>query len=330
MSTAFVLSGGASLGAVQVGMLRALLERGVRPDLIVGSSVGAVNGAWLAGRPDLEGVAELAALWSSLRRGDIFPIRPLTGVLALAGHGRHLVPAGGLERLLRRHLPYRRLEDAAVPLHIVATEVMTGRELLLSRGDAVPAILASAAIPGVYAPVRIGSHVLMDGGVVNNAPISHAAHLGATVVYVLPTGYACDLRDAPRSALGMVLHALTLLIERQLMHDIARYESELELHVIPPLCPLAVSPADFGRSASLIERAHAAASDWLAQPRSPRGQSGLLSFHHHAPADVSSGSRATPVHEPSSRDDDHHRHHDVDDDRLGPPEVESKHSSLLG
>jgi NTE family protein len=281
-STAFVLSGGASLGAVQVGMLQALGERGVRPDLIVGSSVGALNGAWLAGHPDPAQIDDLAAIWTSLRRGDIFPMQPLTGLLGIAGRRSHLVPPHGLRRLLERHLNFERIEDAPIPLHVVATEVSTGRELLLSRGDAVPAILGSAAIPGIYPPVRMGRHELIDAGVVNNAPISHAVHLGATTVYVLPTGYACDTRELPRSALGMVLHALTLLIEQQLMHDIERFETRVELHVIPPLCPLEVSPADFGRAAMLIDRSYRAANDWLDQPRELRGQHRLLAFHHHS------------------------------------------------
>lgn len=281
-ATAFVLSGGGSLGAVQVGMLRSLVERKVHPDLIIGSSVGAINGAWFAGRPDAAGVDELARIWGSVGRNDVFPIHPVAGLLGFLGLRSHLVPHGSLEALIRRHLPFKRLEDARLPIHVVATEVTTGEEVLLSRGDAARAVMASAAIPGVYPPVRIGSHDLMDGGVVNNAPISHAVGLGATVVYVLPAGYACALRESPRSALGMALHALTLMIERQLMNDIARYENEVELHVIPPLCPLAVSPTDFGRSRDLIERAHAAAVEWLAEPRPRHGQEHLLGFHHHA------------------------------------------------
>lgn len=291
MPTAFVLSGGASLGAVQVGMLRAVVERGVLPDLVVGSSVGAINGAWLAGRPDAAGVEALAEVWRSIGRQDIFPMHPLAGLLGFLGRRNHLVPPEGLARLIRRHLPYARIEEARIPLHIVATEVTTGREILLSRGEALPAILASAAIPGVFPPVRIGGHELMDGGVVNNTPISHAVHLGASKVYVLPTGYACDLPATPRSALGMVLQALTLLVAQQLMNDIERYEKEVELRVIPPLCPLAVSPADFGRSQYLIDRAHAASAAWLAKPPPTRGQRELLGFHHHAaePAPAAQG-----------------------------------------
>jgi NTE family protein len=281
MSTAFVLSGGASLGAVQVGMLRALLEHRITPDLVVGSSVGAVNGGWLAGDPNLAGVERLTEIWQSIGRSEIFPVHPLAGLLGFLGRRSHLVPADSLERLLRRHLPFASLERARLPLHVVATDVVTGVEVLLSSGDAVRAILASAAIPGVFPPVRIGAHHLIDGGVVNNSPISHAVRLGATAVYVLPTGYSCALPEVPRSALGMVLHALNLMTVQRLRIDIERYEAEVELHVIPPPCPLSVSPADFGRTAELIATSHTTASGWLDEPHPMIGQRRILDFHHH-------------------------------------------------
>lgn len=282
MATAFVLSGGGSLGAVQVGMLQALVERGVEPDLIVGSSVGAVNGAWLAMHPGAAGITALAEMWRGIRRGDVFPMRPAAMLAALAGRASNLVPSEGLERLLRRHLGAVRIEQAHVPLHLVAAEVTTGRAVLLSSGDLVRGVLASAAIPGVFPPVRIDGHDLIDGGVVDHAPIAHAVRLGATSVYVLPTGYACALNRAPRGALAMALHAVSLLIEQQLMRDIERYEPSCELHVLPPLCPLDVQPSDFARTTELIERGRRDTAAWLDGGHPLQGQSALLAFHHHA------------------------------------------------
>lgn len=281
MATAFVLSGGGSLGAVQVGMLQALVERGVEPDLIVGSSVGAVNGAWLATHPGEAGVAALAEMWRGIRRRDVFPMRPATALAALTGRASHLVAPDALERLLRRHLGAARIETARVPLHLVATEVTTGRAVLLSSGDLVDGVLASAAIPGVFPPVRIGGHDLIDGGIVDHAPIAHAVRLGASSVYLLPTGYACALDHAPRGALAMALHAVSLLIEQQLMRDIERYEPSCELHVLPPLCPLDVQPSDFSRTAELIVRGQRDTAAWLDGGHALTGQSALLSFHHH-------------------------------------------------
>lgn len=191
MTTAFVLSGGASLGSIQAGMLQAPGEADITPDFIVGTSVGAVNGGWIASRPDAAGLAGLADVWRSLSRHDVFPTRPVVGLLGFLGQLPNLVPATNLRRLLIRHLEFTRLEDAPVPLHVVATDVLSGHDVLLSSGDAVDAIAASAAILPL---VRIGGRALMDGGVVNNTPLSHAVALGADVAYVLPTGYAATSR----------------------------------------------------------------------------------------------------------------------------------------
>src|SRR5918997_183011 len=154
-NVAFVLSGGASLGAIQVGMLRPLAERGIRPDVIVGASVGAVNGAFLASRDfTRDTVDELAELWSGLRRGNVFPLEPLTGLLGFVGARNNLVPAGPLRRLISRHAAFERLEDLPTPLHVVACDVLAGVEVRISEGPLVDAVLASAAIPGILPPVE--------------------------------------------------------------------------------------------------------------------------------------------------------------------------------
>jgi NTE family protein len=214
--TAFVLSGGGSLGAVEVGMLQALVERQIEPDLIVGTSVGAINAAWIAGRPGLAGVSELAALWRSVRRRDVFPVNRLAGFEGFIGRADHLVSSKNLRRLLSEHLTYERLEQAPVPIRAVTTDITTGLEVVLDKGPSVDAVMASAAIPAVFAPVMIDGRFLVDGGVADNTPISHAVDAGASVVYVLPTGYTCSLRQPPRDALAMALQALTLLVHERL------------------------------------------------------------------------------------------------------------------
>jgi NTE family protein len=199
---AFVLSGGASLGAIQAGMVKALYERGVAPDLIVGASVGALNGAFIASRPATAATAdELADVWLGLERSEVFPLNPVMGFVGFFGRRNYLVPDGPLRRVVRRNLSLERLEDARVPLHVIATDVMTGTEVRLSHGDALEAVMASAAIPGVFPPVEWGDRELIDGGVANNAPITHALELGAEEVYVLSTGYACALDEPPAARL---------------------------------------------------------------------------------------------------------------------------------
>lgn len=281
MSIAFVLSGGGSLGSVQVGMLRALAERGVAPDLIVGTSVGAVNGAFIAGRPGSEGAEALAEVWRSIRREDAFPSRPLIGALGLFGRRNHLVSPDPLRELVRRHVRFASLEEAPIPLHVVATDLMTGGEIVLARGDAADAVAASAAIPGVFPPVRIEDHDLIDGGVANNTPISHAVSQGASTVYVLASGFSCALGQPPRSALGMGLQALTVLIHQRLAIDVSLYEGACELRVVPPLCPLEVSPADFRHTDELIRRAYEQTREWLEAGPTAKGQAEMITPHHH-------------------------------------------------
>src|SRR5437588_12975395 len=147
--TAFVLSGGASLGALQVGMLEALYERGVAPDVLVATSVGALNAAFIASRAQTVATARaLASVWRALQREDVFPVSLSALVGGVCGRRDHLVPDHGLRRLIRRHVEFGDLADAAIPLHLIAFDLLEGRELRLSEGPAADAVAASAAIPG--------------------------------------------------------------------------------------------------------------------------------------------------------------------------------------
>jgi NTE family protein len=281
MTTAFVLSGGGNLGAVQVGMLRSLFAAHIRPDLIVGTSVGAVNGGWLAGRGAGADLDQLADVWRNLRRTDVFPTNFVGGLRGFIGHTDHLVSAAGLRRILKRELAIERIEDARIPFHVVATDITSGHDHLLSSGDAIDAICASAAIPGVFPSVVIDGLHLVDGGVVNNCPISHAVSLGATNVWVLPCGYACSLAQAPRGALASALQAVSLLIQQRLRHDAERYATQIKLHIVPALCPIKVSPTDFSQAGRLIEEAASLTAAWLVDPSRVAVQPMGLHDHHH-------------------------------------------------
>jgi NTE family protein len=260
----FVLSGGASLGAIQVGMLRALYERGIAPDLIVGTSAGALNGAYIASRDQTVETADgQGEIWRGLRRGQVFPLNPLTGLLGFLGTRDHLVPASGLHRLISRHVEHEHLEDMPVALHLIAVDVVSGEELRLSKGPSVPAVLAGASIPAVLPPVSWNGRALMDGGVANNSPVSHAIELGAQEIYVLPTENACALAEPPRGALAMALHAVSLLTQRRLIDDIERYHADAKLIVLPPPCPLAIPPIDFDHADTPIQRGYSDAQAFL-------------------------------------------------------------------
>lgn len=265
MRTAFVFAGGGSLGAVQVGMLKALTRMQVVPDLIVGASVGAINGACFAAEPDEAGVARLERIWSKLRRTDVFPFSIVNSLLAILGRRDHLVVPAFLESLVESELPCLTLEAARIPCHVVATDVLTGAEVTLTAGPIAKALLASAAIPAIFPTVRINGQFLMDGGVANNTPISTAVRLGATRIVVLPTGTSCALPRPPRGAVAIALHALNLLVMRQLVSDIEHFAARIELVVLPPLCPVTVTAYDFSQTADLIHRAEAATRLWLRQ-----------------------------------------------------------------
>jgi NTE family protein len=281
--TAFVLSGGASLGAVQAGMIRALYERGVAPDLILGTSVGALNGAFIASRPATPQTAsQLATVWQGIGRGQVFPLNPLTGFFGFIGARDHLISESGLRRLVTEHLQFAALEDAPTPFHVIATDLLSGRELRLSRGSALEAVLASAAIPGVFPAADWEGRKLIDGGVSNNTPIVDAIELGAERIYVLPTGNACDLADAPRGVVAMLLHAMSLLIMRRLLVEVEQLRERAELIVMPPPCPLSITPIDFSQADQLIRRGYEDGRDYLDAAEAGRAPVPLaMTMHDH-------------------------------------------------
>lgn len=261
--TAFVLAGGGSLGAVQVGMLKAMIDHGILPDFIVGTSVGAINAAFIAGNPTTEGAAALEGIWRRLHRRNVFPLSAAKSVLGVFGVRNHLVNPASLADLVMEGINYERLEDAALPCIVVATDVLEGSEVEISSGPLLPALLASSAIPAVFPPVRYDGRLLVDGGIANNTPISTAVRHKAGRIIVLPTGISCALDKPPRGALAMAMHAINLLIMRQMIRDYERYCGHVRLHILPPLCPLSVNPFDFSRTGELIDRAETSTRAWL-------------------------------------------------------------------
>lgn len=262
--TAFVFAGGGSFGAIQVGMMHSLAAHGISADMVVGSSVGALNGAYYAGEPSLKGVLQLESIWLGLRRNDVFPVTWRT-LLGFLWRRDFLIPQDGIQKLIDDHLPYRNLQDARLPLHIVTTDIVSGDSVVLSEGPAAEAIIASTAIPGAFAPVRHNDIYLADGAISSNTPVRVAVAKGARRLIILPTGYACATKAPPSGAVANALHALTLLIARQLVSELEGLGPGIEYVVVPPLCPLVGSPYDFSRSADHIERAIHSTDAWLAQ-----------------------------------------------------------------
>jgi NTE family protein len=262
-------------------MLSAVVAAGERFDMIIGASAGAINAAYFASDPSHARALRLADVWRGVRRRHIMPYN-FACLANIAARRAFVFDGAGLRRLLEANIALGDIGAARAPLHIVATDFLSGDEVVLSRGPVIDAVLASAAIPGVFPPVEFEGRLLIDGGVSNNAPISAAIRLGATRILVLPTGFACALTSPPRGAAARAMHAIGLLVSRQLVTDIERYASVAQICVAPTLCPLDISSYDYSRVEELIARAAALTNSWIAAG----GLSGAaipmsLRDHHH-------------------------------------------------
>lgn len=210
---ALVLSGGGSLGAAQVGALRALLEAGLQPDVVVGCSVGALNGAFFAVDPTLERVRELERVWRTLERRDVFgSSRTFAGqVLQLAvRRGDHLCQPQALQALVRQWVPLDDLAQTAVPCHVVTTDLHSGQPCWWSAGNPVEILTASACLPAVFPPVALAGSLHVDGGVTRPVPVDRALALGAVRTWVIDVSGGQPRADSPRSALDVLLRSFAI------------------------------------------------------------------------------------------------------------------------
>lgn len=261
--TVFVLGGGGNLGAIQVGMLQAVLEHGIVPDALVACSAGAINAAAIAADPTTAGVRRLAELWQTVPERAMATGR-FEAVRLLTHRGTGLQDNSGLRALLEEMLPFERFEDSPLPLHVVATSLHSGRERWFSSGPLLPAILASAALPGVFPPVTLNGEVLIDGGVVNNVPVSKAFDLGATRVVVFHVGNFARPRPLPRRPIDVMIQAFSIARSARFHIDLERGAPPgVEMIVIPGVDPGRLRYNDFSRSTHLIARGRDAAASYL-------------------------------------------------------------------
>jgi NTE family protein len=264
--TVFVLGGGGNLGAIQVGMMQAVMARGIVPDEVVGCSAGAINAAAIATDPTLDGIERLRDVWSSVGDSVLGSSGRFDAVRLLTHRGPSLQANDGLRALLESALPHRRFEQLPVPLHVVATSLRTGRERWFSSsGDVVSAVLASAALPGVFPPVVLDDgEPLIDGAVVNNVPISRAYELGANRVVVFHVGNFERARPLPKRPIDVIVQSLSIARGFRFHLDTAMTAPEgVELIVLPGVDPGRLRYNDFSRSGELIERGRASAAAFL-------------------------------------------------------------------
>jgi NTE family protein len=230
--TAFVLSGGGNQGVAQVGMLRALLERGHVPDVVVGTSVGALNGSRIATAPDLASVDRLEHVWLGLRGEDVFPGNALRRAWNLLRRDDHLIPNEGLRDLIVAAGPAATFEELRIPLRVVATDLITGDERVFVRGPLHEALLGSAALPGIFPPVEYDRTTLVDGAVVNLIPISHALAGPVDRIFVLDV--SDPITDRPiRSPLDVAVRAFAISRDQRFLLELQWVPKDIEVVVMP-------------------------------------------------------------------------------------------------
>ena len=261
--TAFVLAGGGSRGAVQVGMLEALVERGIRADHVFGASVGAINGAAYAGNPTLPGVRRMADIWRGVTGTEIFPRGTFDGPWAYFQKRAAVHANTGLRKIIEAGIDFENLEDAEIPLEVVTTSLTDGRERWLTHGPAVEAIMASSAIPSIFPPVTIDGDVLVDGGVVNNVPISRALSAGCDRIYVLLCGPLHYHPPPPRRPAEAALTAFFVAVHARFVRELAALPPGIEVIVFSGGGEPSGQYRDFSGTATLIEDGRAEVADVL-------------------------------------------------------------------
>ncbi|WP_233526323.1 patatin-like phospholipase family protein [Actinomadura spongiicola] len=230
---AFVLGGGGVLGAHEVGMLRALEETGIRPDLVVGTSIGALNGVFVAAEPGDAAIERLTGLWSNDSARSVFGAGVLARLWTLARSGTHLHSNEPLRRMLDELLPVRTFEELAVPFQCVAAGIETAMAHWFTEGPLIPAVLASSAAPGLLPPVPIGDRHYVDGGLVHSIPVGRAVMLGATTIYVLHVGRIERDLPPPRRPWEVGLVAFEIARRHRFFEEMASLPEDLTVHVLP-------------------------------------------------------------------------------------------------
>lgn len=270
VKTAFVLGGGGLLGAHEVGMLRALAEANIRPDIVVGTSIGAVNGVFVAADPD-----GAAGLLTDLWRGEslrlVFSETVFGRAATLVRSGTHLHAIDPLKKLLTDKLPVRDFEDLRLPFHCVAASIEDATAHWFTKGELVPAVMASCAVPGLLPPVEVDGTHYFDGGLVDSIPVGRAVALGATTVYVLHVGRIESPLSIPTRPWEVGLVAFEIARRHRFHEEMSALPSGVNVHVLPTgadRVPPGVRQFRYrgrNRVSSSIDRSYAASAGYLAQ-----------------------------------------------------------------
>ncbi len=265
--TAYVLGGGGVLGASQVGMVRALAEAGIAPDLVLGTSIGALNGAFIAGDPTLAGAERLATVWDEVLREGVLWERPVRKAAKIARHRTHLLTHAPLATVMDRYLPERDFGELAVPFQCVAARIEDCRETWFTTGPIAPAVLASCSVPGLFPPVQIDGAHYLDGGLVHSIPVGRAIALGAERIFVLQVGRVEQPLAVPRMPWEVAAVAFEISRRHRYAQEISGVPDSVALHVLPSGTEVAptvsLGQASGRRMRERADAAYAAATAYL-------------------------------------------------------------------
>ncbi|MBV7336612.1 patatin-like phospholipase family protein [Chloroflexi bacterium TSY] len=282
---AFVFSGGANLGSIQVGMLSVLRDRGIRPDLVVGTSVGALNGAVVADRGLDTAVDVLESIWHNMRRETIFPGGLVSQAYTLMRSRLYLYENTGLGKLIQSNLTVERIEDLHLPFAAMATELITHQGALFREGLLLPALLASTAIPGVYPPVTINEIQYIDGGIVSNIPLSGALQMGAKSIVVLEVGSVCTPTLPPENIADLLKGAFITSIRQKILAEAPRIAQQVPVLYLPRPCTTDMGMFDYEQGTQLMEETSELVANFLDKSPFPKAGKMCGEPHYHGDAD---------------------------------------------
>lgn len=286
---AFAFSGGASLGAIQVGMLRALHTAGICPDLLLGTSVGALNAAVLADRGFTAGLEMLEALWGRVQRSDIFDGTAFDQLLCLLQTGHSLFRHDRLSKLIGEMLHAHTFAELHLPLGVIATEIRNRRRTLFTTGNLRPALLASSAIPGIFPSVQINRRCYVDGCFSANVPLTAALDMGAASLIVFHTGNRRTSSHAPRRLTDRLLSTVAKALHQQALREAPLVAQQIPLVYLPAPTLPPHGLFEFGGNWELMNKTSAHVAHFLATatPPAPGAMCGTLHFQAYPPAAVS-------------------------------------------
>ncbi|HXN91007.1 MAG TPA: patatin-like phospholipase family protein [Candidatus Sulfotelmatobacter sp.] len=268
----WVLGGGGARGAAQVGVLQALFEAGVEaPSAIVGTSVGALNGASIAAYPSLAGTMMLREVWLSRQAAAVFQAHPLSLIISGLRDQQSLMPQQNVRRLIERAMALTGIttfERLRVPLAVIATDLNAGKPAVFRSGELEPALLASTAIPGLFPSVRINDREHLDGGVVDNTPMDTAVDDGAKDILVISLMGGGEFEHAPNSLPELIARTLQLSLHHQMLSDYERLRHQARIVV---LCPITAPTATWEMKREHVETVMEASRQAMAKLLHDRG-----------------------------------------------------------